>query len=172
MKAPLFVRELSGSERRDLQAGLRSREAFTLRRAQILLTSAEGQRPARIAARVGCSVGTVRNAIHAFERQGTGCLGEKKRGPKDARPILDEAKADPLKGILHQSPRRFGKARSTWTLDLLADVAFEQQLTPRRLSHEAVRQAVKRLGSGWKRAKQWITSPDPAYARKKKRGTD
>ena len=86
-------------------------------------------------------------------------------------PEKEGAKADPLKGILHQSPRLFGKARSTWTLDLLADVAFEQGLTPRRLSHEAVRQAVKRLGHGWKRAKQWITSPDPAYARKKKRGT-
>ena len=118
----------------------------------------------------GAPSGAVHNSIHAFEEQGGG-LGEKKRGPKDAQPILDEAKADPLEGILHQSPRRFGKARSTWTLDLLADAAFEQGLTPRRLSHEAVRQAVKRPGSGWKRAKQWITSPDPAYARKKKRGT-
>lgn len=171
MKPPLFVRELSDSERQELQTGLRSREAFALRRAQILLASAAGQRPARIAARLGCSVGTVRNTIHAFEKEGGDCLNEKKRGPKDAQPILDAAKADPLRGILHQSPRRFGKPRSTWTLDLLADVAFEQQLTPRRLSHEAVRQAVKRLGSGWKRAKQWITSPDPAYARKKKRGT-
>jgi transposase len=168
MKPPLFVRELSGTERRELQAGLRSREAFTLRRAQILLASAEGQRPARIAAQVGCAVGTVHNTLHAFEKEGTGCLGEKKRGPKDVPPILDGAKADPLRGILHQSPRRFGKARSTWTLDLLADVTFEQGLTPRRLSHEAVRQAVKRLGHGWKRAKTWITSPDPAYARKKK----
>ena len=167
MKPPLFVRELSDAERQELQAGLRSRAAFTLRRAQILLASAQGQRPALIAARLGCAVGTVRNTIHAFQKQGAGCLGEKKRGPKDAQPILDEAKADPLKGILHQSPRRFGKARSTWTLDLLADVAFEQELTPRRLSHEAIRQAVKRLGSGWKRAKTWITSPDPAYARKK-----
>jgi transposase len=168
MKPPLFVRELSDAERQELQAGLRSREAFTLRRAQILLASAEGQRPSRIAARVGCAVGTVHNTLHAFEEQGTGCLTEKTRGPKDVQPILGEAKADPLKGILHQSPRRFGKARSTWTLDLLADVAFEQELTPRRLSHEAVRQAVKRLGCGWKRAKQWITSPDPAYTRKKK----
>ncbi|MGH3514442.1 MAG: helix-turn-helix domain-containing protein [Pseudonocardiaceae bacterium] len=166
----MFVRKLSDAERRAFQAGLRSREAFALRRAQILLASADGQRPARIASQVGCAVGTVHNTIHAFEKEGADCLGEKKRGPKDARPILDEAKADPLQSILHQSPRRFGKARSTWTLDLLADVAFEQQLTPRRLSHEAVRQAVKRLGSGWKRAKQWITSPDPAYARKKKRG--
>ncbi len=171
MKPPLFVRELSDADRRGLQAGLRCRAAFTLRRAQILLASADGQRPARIAARVGCAVGTVHNAIHAFAAEGIGCLREKKHGPKDARPILGAAQTEPLQGILHQSPRRFGKARSTWTLGLLAEVSFEQGLTPRRLSHEAVRQAVKRLGSGWKRAKQWITSPDPAYARKKKRGT-
>jgi transposase len=171
MKPPLFVRELSDAERRALRSGLRSREAFTLRRAQILLASADGLRPAAIAARVGCAVGTVHNAIRAFADEGVGCLTEKKHGPRDAQPILGEAKADPPKGLLHQSPRRFGKAQSTWTLDLLADVSFEQGLTPRRLSHEAVRQAVKRLGHGWKRAKTWITSPDPAYARKKKRGT-
>lgn len=167
MKPPLFIREITHSEREELQAGLRSREAFTLRRAQILLASTAGQRPSQIAAQVGCSIGTARNTIHAFEREGAGCLGGKKLGPKDAQPILDAAKADPLKGILQQSPRRFGKARSTWTLDLLADVAFEQKLTPWRQSHEAVRQAVKRLGHGWKRAKTWITSPDPANARKK-----
>lgn len=167
----MFVRQPSDRERWALQAGLRSRAAFTLRRAQILLASADGLRPSAIATQVGCAVGTVHNAIRAFAGEGTGCLTEKKHGPRDARPILDEAKVDPLKGILHQSPRRFGKARSTWTLDLLADVAFEQELTPRRLSHEAVRQAVKRLGCGWKRAKTWITSPDPAYARKKKPAT-
>jgi transposase len=167
MKPPLFVRELSDAERRELQAGLRSRQAFTLRRAQILLASAEGQRPSAIAARLGCAIGTVHNAIRAFAGEGIGCLSEKKHGPKNAQPLLGPAEADLLRGILHQSPRRFGKTRSTWTLDLLAAVAFAQQLTPRRLSHEAVRQAVKRLGCGWKRAKQWITSPDPAYARKK-----
>jgi transposase len=170
MKA-LFVRELTASERGALQQGLRSRQVLTLRRAQILLASADHQPPSQIARQVGCASQTVRNTIRAFENEGAGCLKEKKRGPKDAQPVLDEAKADPLKGILHQSPRRFGKARSTWTLDLLAEVAFEQQLTPRRVSHEAVRQAVRRLGHGWKRAKTWITSPDPAYARKKKRGT-
>ena len=171
MKPPLFVRGLTDAERQALGAGLHRREAFTLRRAQILLASADGQRPARIASQFGCAVGTVRNTLHAFEKEGVDCLGAKKRGPKDARPILDAAQADPLRGLLHQSPRRFGKARSTWTLDLLAEVAFAQGLTPRRLSHEAIRQAVKRLGHGWKRAKTWITSPDPAYARKKKRGT-
>jgi transposase len=171
MKPPVFVRDLSDAERRELRAGPRTRDAFTLRRAQALLASASGERPAAIAARVGCAVGTVHNAIRAFAAEGVACLVEEKHGPKDARPILGAAKADPLTGILHQSPRRFGKARGTWTLDRLAEVAFEQQLTPRRLSHEAVRQAVRRLGHGWQRAKTWITSPDPAYARKKSRGT-
>src|SRR5579871_5903936 len=134
MKQPLYVRALSDSERQRLQEALRSREAFPLRRAQILLASAEGLRVAQIALRIGCVVGTVRNTLHAFEKEGVLCLDEKKRGPKDAQPILDEAKTDPLKGILHQSPRRFGKPRSTWTLDLLAEVAFEQGLTPRQLS--------------------------------------
>src|SRR4051812_25592265 len=119
MRPPLFVRNLSEAERRELQAGLRSRDAFTLRRAQALLASAAGERPAAIAARVGCAVGTVHNTLHAFAKEGTACLTGKKPGPKDARPVLDAAKADPLKGILHQSPRRFGKPRSTWTLDLL-----------------------------------------------------
>jgi DNA-binding CsgD family transcriptional regulator len=113
MKPPLFVRELSDAERRQLQAALRSRQAFTLRRAQILLASAAGQRPSAIATRVGCAVGTVHNAIRAFAGAGTGCLTEKKHGPKNARPILGAAEADQLRGILHQSPRRFGKARST-----------------------------------------------------------
>ena len=100
MEPPLLVRELSDAERRELQAGLRSRTAFTLRRAQILLASADGLRPARIAA-AGCAVGTVHDTLHAFETEGVGCLTEKKRGPKDGPPILDGAKADPLKGILH-----------------------------------------------------------------------
>ena len=120
----------------------------------------------------GCVTGTVRNTPHAFGIEGVGCLTEKKTRsqgrPADPR---RETRTEPLKAILHQSPRQFGQARSTWTLDLLADVAFERKLTPRRLSHEVIRRAVKRLGHGWKRAKTWITSPDPAYARKKKPAT-
>jgi hypothetical protein len=73
--------------------------------------------------------------------------------------------------LLHQSPRNFGKASSVWTLELAAEVSFEQGLTPERVSREAVRMALERLGVRWQRAKQWITSPDPAYARKKATGT-
>jgi hypothetical protein len=66
----------------------------------------------------------------------------------------------------HQPPRAFGHARSTWTLDLLAREAHGQGLSPTVLSGETIRQALLRLGVGWKRAKRWLTSPDPAYAQK------
>ena len=77
------------------------------------------------------------------------------------------AQAEQLRALLHQSPRNFGLATSLWTLELAAKVSFDQGLTPRQVSGETVRETLRRLGVKWKRAKQWITSPDPAYERKK-----
>jgi transposase len=172
MESPLFVRALSTQEQQRLQAGLRSREAFTLRRCQILWASAQGQRPAQIAAALGCASQTVRNTLHAFERQGLECLVRRSNRPKSARRLLDAPRGERLRELLHQSPRAFGRSRSLWTLQLAAEVCHQQGLSERVLSPETVRQAVKRLGLGWKRAKQWISSPDPAYARKKKPARD
>jgi transposase len=166
-----FVRTLTAGERQQLQAGLRSANAFTLRRCQILLASASGQPPALIARNLGCTAASVRNAVHAFDAEGLACLQPKSSRPKSARPLLDGAFEEPLRHLLHQSPRTFGKQRGTWTLRLVADVCFEKAWTPRRLSIDTIRLAIRRLGVSWRRAKHWITSPDPAYARKKKRGT-
>jgi hypothetical protein len=44
MKAPMYVRALSPAEQAGIEAGLRSSEAFTLRRSQILLASSREQR--------------------------------------------------------------------------------------------------------------------------------
>lgn len=170
MKAPLFVRPLTSAERQRLQAGLRCRNAFTVRRSQILLGSAAGKRPARLARELGCTPGTVRNAIHAFHSQGVACLSPQPPGPRQKAPLLDATACQRLRALLHESPRRFGVPQSTWTLHRAAEVALAEGLTPHLVSHETVRLALKRLGSSWKRAKHWITSPDPAYARKKTRG--
>src|ERR671912_99671 len=69
--------------------------------------------------------------------------------------------------LLPQSPRQWGKARSTWTLALAAEVCAEHGITAERVSYETIRDALKRLGVGWRRAKPWITSPDPQSALKK-----
>ena len=166
MHPPIFVREPSAGERARLEAGLRASEAFTVRRAQIVLLSAEGRRPREIAHGLRCAVQTVRNSIRAFNATGVASLTAASSRPKSAAPVLGGAERERLRAVLHQSPRTFGHARSTWTLGLLARVAHEQGLSVTELSAETIRQALLRLGVGWKRAKRWLTSPDPAYAQK------
>lgn len=167
MRAPLFVRELQPEERQALEAGLRSPSGFVVRRCQALLQSSAGYTPRQIQARLGISDQSVRNAIRAFHTEGLGCLEQKSSRPQSAQKLLADRALEPLKELLHQSPRTFGQPRTVWTLEGVAQVAVEQGLTPRLVSDETIRDALKRLGVGWKRAKRWITSPDPAYARKK-----
>jgi transposase len=171
MKPPLFIRPLAETERAALWQGLRSPEAFTLRRCQILLASAQRQRPSQIAAALGCGVQTVRDALHAFAAEGLRCLRAKPKTPKTVHTAWPRERDEDLRALLHQSPRTFGKPTSLWTLPLAAQVCYEKGWTERVLSGETIRLVLQRLGVGWKRAKHWLTSPDPAYARKKKRAT-
>jgi len=168
MKLPLFIRPLAEAERAALRRGLRSPDAFTLRRCQILLASDQGQRPSRIAATLGCGVQTVRDALHAFAAESLDCLRQKPKTPKTIHTAWPKDHDADLRALLHQSPRTLGKPTSLWTLPLAAQVCFEKGWTPRLVSGETIRLALKRLGVGWKRAKHWLTSPDPEYARKKK----
>lgn len=172
MKPPVVVRALSEQERRQLVAGLRAPDAFVLRRCQVLLASAEGKPVKEIATNLGCATQTVRNVIKAFNQQGQAALQRQSNQPKSVRPVLDQPQRQRLATLLEQSPRAFGKERSTWTLQLVAQVAQEQGLTGDKvLNIESVRVALGRLGMNWKRAKAWINSPDRAYARKKSAAT-
>jgi transposase len=167
MEQPIFVRRISAKQRKKLEAGLRSREAYVMRRCQIILASARGERAAEIARKGGCSEGTTRNTINGFNQNGLACLKKKSCRPKKLRTILDEAKRESLRALLHTSPRTWEKERSLWTLELAAKVCFEQGVTEQQVSIETIRQALRRLGVNWQRAKHWITSPDPQYALKK-----
>src|SRR5512143_1570374 len=166
MKNPLFVRPLNDTEREPVCSGLRSSVGFTLRRSQILRASADGQTARQLARQLGGGDQTVRNVSRAVATEGVACLTPRSSRPKRIHAALDASQREPLRDLLPQRPRVFGHARSTWTLDLLADLCVDQGLTQRRLSDETIRQALRRLQIKWQRAKPWITSPDPAYGRK------
>jgi transposase len=171
MRTPIFIRPLTQDERHQVQAGLRSSDAFVLRRCQILLASARGERAPLIARQLGCDDQTVRNVIHGFNAAGLAVLHEGSSRPHRLRTAFSEEGAERLKDLLHRSPRDFGQDRSTWTLELAAQVSFEQGIISQEVSDESVRRALKRLKTNWKRAKHWITSPDPQYLLKKTRAT-
>jgi transposase len=159
---------MSDDERKQLEAGLRSRDAFVLRRCQILLASARGQHGPAIAEALGCDDDTVRNVIRAFNERGVAALQAGSRRPHRIKVAFSPEQAERLRELLHASPRDFGKPTSVWTLELAAEVSFEQGVTAVRVSDETVRATLARLGVKWKRAKEWISSPDPEYVRKKR----
>ncbi len=167
MEATLFVRALSFEEEYRLKRFVSGKDAFSMRRAQMILGSARGLSVQAISEQVGQSPPTVRAVIHLFNTQGERCVRRGSHRPKSAAPLLDQGACEALRELAHRSPREFGQACSVWSLVALAQVAWEQGLTPRLVSDETVRRALGRVGVSWKRAKTWIVSPDLRYEQKK-----
>jgi hypothetical protein len=166
MQTPLCVRPLTADERATLETGLRSPSAFTVRRCQMLLASAEGQPTTVLTGSLRCTDQTVRHVIHAFHQRGLAVLQPLSSRPHTPSTIVDAGACESLQALRHQSPRTFGQPTSRWTLALAAEVSFAHGLTPRLVSDDTIRLALRRIGVAWKRAKPWMTSPDPAYLRK------
>jgi transposase len=167
MRKPIFIRPLTEEEHHQIQKGLRANDAFVLRRCQILLASARGERAPVIARQLGCDDQTVRNVIKGFNTTGLAVLQEGSSRPHHLRTTFTEDGCQRLQDLLHRSPHDFGLDRGVWTLELAAQVSFEQGIIACEVSTESVRRALKRLKTNWKRAKHWITSPDPQYLQKK-----
>ena len=168
MKPRIFVRDLSEEEQQSLCAGLRSSDAFVLRRSQILLASARGEAVPRIAKALSCDEQTVRHALHAFNQQGLCALQAGSSRPHHLPTVLrEDVTAEMFKTVLHRPPRDFGFQTSLWTLALLVKQSVRLGWLARPVSIETMRQTLSRLGINWKRAKHWITSPDPLYQQKK-----
>src|SRR5207248_4806527 len=133
------VRPPTDAERQALEDGLRSSDAFVLRRAQIILSSAQGDQVGAIAPRVGFSGQAVRDVIHGFNAQGVAALRQRSRRNRIIYSSFDTAGAEALRALLQQSPRLFDKPTSVWTLELAAEVAHAQGLTAWRVSAETIR---------------------------------
>lgn len=169
MKA-VYVRELTQEEKQALQKGLHSNSAFTVRRCQMLLDSAEGLKARQIGERLHCSDETVRAAIHAFHQEGVACLQAKSHHPHSAVFSFSADALARLPDIVATSPRAYGLAHSLWSLERLAQVCHQAGLTATVVSYETVRDALQRAGINWKRARKRMRSTDQAYAIKKNIG--
>ena len=105
MPAPLLVRPPS-EEEQALAAGLRSADAFTVRRCQIVLASARGERAPATARSLSCSDQTVRHALRAFDARGAAALVEGSSRPHTIHAACDAAGAERLRALLPRSPPR------------------------------------------------------------------
>ena len=167
MSTPIRVRPLTDDERQAVEDGLRSPDAFVLRRCQIIRASLRGAVATTIAEQLGCSDETVRTALHAFNADGIAALERGSNRPHHSYPAFDAVGCARLQEMLHRSPRSYGKPASVWTLPLVAEVCADEGITSERVHAQTIRQTVGRMGVRWRRAKDWIESPDPEYAKKK-----
>src|SRR5947199_5402404 len=108
-KAPLFVRPPTDAERQAVEDSLRSPDAFVLRRAQIILASAQREPVGVIAPRVGFSGQAVRDVIRAFNARGLAVLQQGARRNRVIYCSFDTPGAEALRELLHRSPRDFDK---------------------------------------------------------------
>jgi transposase len=166
MKRAITVRPLTNTERGHLEVGLRSPDAFILRRCQIILASSMGEGP-QMATSLGCDDQTVRNVNKAFNQRGLDRLTRGSSCPHTTQAAFDSEGVSRLQELLHH--RGVEKSTSLWTLDLAAEVSFQQGVTSARVSSETVRSTLAGVGIRWQRAKHWINSPDSQYARKSRR---
>jgi hypothetical protein len=167
LKPPLAIRQLTDEERAALAAGLRSHDAFSVRRCQSVFASAAGQKPTAIATALHGAPQTGRNVSHASDERGRACMPRGSNGPISVEPVLHAEKREHGRARLHQSPRHVGTPARVWTRKSLAAVWHAQGLSPTTLSVPTMLEASVRVDVNWNRAKPWMVRPDPAYALQK-----
>ena len=132
----VFVRKLKAKERAELSRVLHSREdGRVVRRAQMILQSAQGIRAPAIASAWETTVQTILKTIHRFNAEGLASLADKPRSGRPAK--ATEHYVDVLKEAVQCSPRDLGYPFSSWTLKRLREHVGRETgvlLNPRYLS--------------------------------------
>jgi len=156
----VFVRPVTMAEGRRLQRiGRTARDPVKLRRAIVVLMSAQGQSAPDIAHLLDCSPEYVRTVIHAFNESGFAALDPKWSGGRP-KTISEHARRQVCL-IARCCPRDLGLAFSTWSLTKLAGYLAAAGIA--RISRESVRQILHAGGVRWQATKTWKASTDPDF---------
>jgi transposase len=163
------IRELEPSERETLDRWLRSGKLAWYQRARTLLLAVDRQQDATtIALALGLHPNTTRRWLHTFTTGGLSAL-QPKPHPGRAKEF-DPTLADTVIALLHDAPTEHGAPDERWTQREVAAALVREGVVD-RISRDTVRRLLTAKRHSWQRAKEWLRSPDPAYAFKKSGGT-
>ncbi|WP_328348297.1 IS630 family transposase [Micromonospora sp. NBC_00421] len=140
-----------------------AKDPVKLRRAIVVLMSAQGQPAPDIAHLLTSSVDDVRDVMHAFNERGFDALDPKWSGGAPRR--IDEQTRDWICVTARCDPRFLGQPFSRWSLAELRDylVAAGYVTT---ISVETVRRVLHERGVTWQATKTWKASTDPGFTTK------
>jgi transposase len=166
----VFVRPVSMTEGQRLQRiGRTARDPVKLRRAIVVLMSAQGQSVPDIAHLLKCSQEHVRGVIHDFNDVGFKALNPKWSGGRPK--TISEAVRRRIRLIARCCPRDLGLPFSTWSLSKLAGYLVAAKVVA-LISRESVRQILREGGISWQATKTWKASNDPDFIAKMHRVLD
>lgn len=136
MSRPVFVRELTQAERKELIRLIHSNgDARVVRRAQMIRLSAEGKTASEIAALWDVTGEAARRTIQRFNAEGISGLADKP--PQGRPPKKTDRYVALLKEAVQTHPRDLGYPFSSWTLERLREYLARQThivLSPHYLS--------------------------------------
>ena len=166
MSSPVFARALGGAERKELRRLVRNGlDARVVRRAQMVLLSAEGKTASEIAGLWAITAQGVRKIINRFNREGIAGLADRPR--KGRPPKTDDRYVELLKQAVQTSPHELGYPFSCWTLERLREHLARKTrviLCPQHLSR-----LLAKHGIVYRRPKHGMTHlRDPAEYNEKK----
>lgn len=165
----VFVRSLEPEEAQRLVKITRTaRNRVRLRRAGIVLASAQGRSAADAAAMFAATAQYAREVIHAFNEQGFAALDPKWSGgrpPKFGPPVRET-----VCRVAKTPPQNLGRPFTTWSLSKLVEYLGEAKRIS--ISAESVRVILRDAGINWQATKTWKASKDPDFAAKMARILD
>jgi transposase len=166
----VFVRQVSMAEGQRLQRISRTaKDPVKLRRAIVVLMSAQGQPAPDIAHLLAVTEDYVRDVIHAFNQRGFDALNPKWSGGAPRR--IDEQTRDWICVIARCDPRFLDRPFACWSLAKLRDYLIEAGYVT-TISVETVRRILHERGVTWQASKTWKASTDPDFTAKMRRILD
>ena len=157
----LFARDLSDHEGRQIQKILRSsRDRTKLRRAQVVLLSAQGMKVAQVAKNTYLHPEYVRELIRRFNSEGLNLFKERPRSGRP--PTFTEEICAEVAEVALCPPQALGRPFSRWSLSKLQEYLIEKKVV-KTISQETLRQILKDKKVSLQRTKTWKESNDPDF---------
>ncbi|WP_245676927.1 IS630 family transposase [Nocardia acidivorans] len=168
-KPEVFVRAVTPEEGRRLQKITKtSKQPVRMRRAIVVMCSAQHQPVPAIARLMHVSEAYVRQVIHEFNERGFEALDPKWSGGRPRK--VDRATRERIACIARCCPRDLGWPFSMWSLSKLREVLQLNKIA--EISRETLRKILKAEGVSWQAVKTWKAGLDPEFTAKMNRILD
>jgi len=142
-----------------------SKDPIAVRRAEIVLASAQGEEAGTIAERLYFSADYVRKVIHRFNEEGLDSLRAQYANGGRPKQVLPEHESQLLE-LAMTPPNLTGQPFTHWSLQKLRDVAVQRRLIP-TVTVQTVQRVLQKHHFSLQRTKTWKQSKDPDFVVKK-----